>query len=94
MLLGGFSGTRVTKCSLRWMENPNFEKLADSWQIWPYSRVQGPYSVMQSAASSGSSVGDTNNWILFLYGLFKIFSVFVSGLLPHTRSKTLQNTVF
>ena len=41
MLFGGFSSTRVTKSNLGLRENPYFEKLADLWQIWPYSQVQG-----------------------------------------------------
>ena len=44
MLFGGFSSTRVTKSNLGCRENPYFEKLADLWQIWPYSRYRGPDS--------------------------------------------------
>ena len=53
ILFGAVSSTRVTKHSLNVRKNPYFERLADLWQIWPYSQVQGPYSVMQSEASPG-----------------------------------------
>ena len=36
-------------------------------------QVQGPDSVMQSGASPGSSVGDTNDWILFLWFILICF---------------------
>ena len=68
MLFAGISSTRVTKSNLSFTENPYFEKLADLWQIWPYSRYRGPVSHMQSGVSPGSSVGDTNDQILFLQG--------------------------
>ena len=61
ILFGGSSRTRKGKYSLGCRENPKFEKLADSWHIWTYSQVQWPYSVMQSGASPGSSVGNTND---------------------------------
>ena len=32
-------------------------------------RGRGPYSVMQSRVSPGSSVGNTNDWILFLWSI-------------------------
>ena len=41
MLFGGFGSTRVTKSNIGCRENPYFEKLADLWQIWPYSRYRG-----------------------------------------------------
>ena len=41
MLFGGFGSTRVTKFNVGCRENPYFEKLADLWQIWPYSRYRG-----------------------------------------------------
>ena len=64
-----FQCTRKDKSSLGSTENPYFEELADLWHIWPYSQIQGPYSHMQSGASSESSVGDTSNWILFLWSI-------------------------
>ena len=67
ILFDGPGRTRKAKSSMGLRENPYFEKLADLWQIWPYSQVQGPDSVMQSGASPGSSVGDTKDWILFLF---------------------------
>ena len=85
---GGFSSTRMTKSNLGLRENPYFEKLADLWQIWPYSRYRGPDSHMQSGASPGSSVGDTNDWILFLWFILIVFC-------PWSRSATshpVQNT--
>ena len=51
-------------------------------------QVQGPDSVMQSRASPGSSVGDNNDWILFLWFILNI-------LCPCFRSATshpVQNT--
>ena len=36
-------------------------------------QVQGPYSHMQSGASPGSSVGDTNDLILFLWFILIVF---------------------
>ena len=55
--------------------------------MWPYSQVQWPYSVMQSGASPGSPVGNTNDWILFLWSVAIIPCLF-SGLLPRTRAQT------
>ena len=41
MLFGGFSSTKMTKSNIGLRENPYLEKLADLWQIWPYSRYRG-----------------------------------------------------
>ena len=48
----------------------------------------GPDSVMQSGASPGSSVGDTNDWILFLWFISIVFCLW---LRPDT-SHPVQNT--
>ena len=93
MLFGSFSSTRVTKSSLGCRENPYFEKLADLWQIWPYSRYRGPDSHMQSRASPGSSVGDTNDWILFLWFILIVFCLWFRSATSHLVQNTL-NTVF
>ena len=61
MLFGGFGRTKKAKSNSGCRENPYFEKLADLRQIWLYSQVQGPDSVMQSGASPGPSVGATND---------------------------------
>ena len=45
-------------------------------------QVQGPDSVMQSGASPGSSVGDTNDWILFLWFILIVFFVKKNGGTP------------
>ena len=82
MLFGSFSSTRVTEFNVGLRENPYFEKLADLWQIWPYSQVQGPDSHMQSGASRGSSVGDTNDWILFLWFILIVFCPWFHFRLP------------
>ena len=81
------------KIQLGFKENPYFEKLADLWQIWPYSQVQGPDSVIQSGASPGSSVGDTNDWILFLWFILIIFCLCFRSATSHPVQNT-QNTVF
>jgi hypothetical protein len=41
MLFGSFSSTKVTEFNVLSRENPYLEKLADLWQIWPYSRYRG-----------------------------------------------------
>ena len=75
-------------------------KLADLWQIWPYSQVQEPYSVMQSGASPGLSVGDTNDWILFLRFISNIFCLCFRSATSHPVQNTpehrflTQNTTF
>ena len=51
---------------------PKFEQIGAVWHIWPYSQIQWPYSVMQAGASPGSSVGNKNNWILFLWCIVDI----------------------
>ena len=100
MLFGGFSSTKVTQFNVGSTENPYFEKLADLWQIWPYSQAQGPDSHMQSGASPGSesSVGDTNDWILFLCHFDYFLSLFQIFLTPGPKhSKTqfwTENTTF
>ena len=88
MLFGGFSSTRVTKSNSGCRENPYFEKLADLRQIWPYSQVQGPDSVMQSEASPGSSVGDTNDCTLLLWFILIVFCLWFRSDTSHP----VQNT--
>ena len=94
MLFGGFSSTRVTKSNSGLMENPYFEKLADLWQIWPYSRYRGPDSVMQSRASPGSSVGDTNDWILFLWFILIVFCPWFRSATSHPVQNTQNHRFF
>ena len=95
ILFDGSGRTRKAKCSVALRENPYFWVVGAVWHIGPYSQVQGPYSRLQSGASPGSSVGNINDWILFLWSIADNFCLcFVSGLLPHTQSKTPQNTVF
>ena len=94
MLFGGFSSTRVTKSNIGCRENPYFEKLADLWQIWPYSRYRGPDSVMQSGASPGSSVGDTNDWILFLWIISIVFCLWFRSATSHPVQNTQNHRFF
>ena len=91
---GGFSSTKVTKFSLGSTENPYFgKKMADLWQIWPYSQVQRPYSHIQSGATPGSYVGDTSDWILFLWFILNIFCLCTRSATSHLVQNT-QSTVF
>ena len=94
MLFGGFSSTRVTNFNLGSGENPYFEKLADSWQIWPYSMYRGPDSHMQSGASPGSSVGDTNDWILFLWFILIVFCPWFRSATSHPVQNTQNHRFF
>ena len=82
------------KTSLGCRENPYFEKLADLRQIWPYSQVQGPDSHMQSGASPGSSVGDTNDWILFLWFILIVFCPWFRSATSHPVQNTQNHRFF
>ena len=93
MLFDGFGRTRKAEFNSGLMENPYFEKLADLWQIWPYSRYRGQIHTCSPGRPRG------HLWVILtigscFYGPLQLIFVFVSGLLPHTRSKTLKNTVF
>ena len=93
MLFGGFSSTRVTKSNSGCRENPYFEKLADLRQIWHIHRYRGQIHTCSPGRLQG------HLWVILtigscFYGSFRLFSVLGSGLLPHTRSKTLKTTVF
>ena len=50
MLFDGFGRTRKAESNVGWMETPYFERLAGSWQIWPYSRYRGPDPLLGSAS--------------------------------------------
>ena len=93
-LLDGPGRTRKAKSSMRLRENPYFEKLADLWQIWPYSRYRGPDSHMQSGASPGSSVGDTNDWILFLWFILIVFCPWFRSATSHPVQNTQNHRFF
>ena len=93
-LLDGPGRTRKAKSSMDLRENPYFEKLADLWQIWPYSQVQGPDSHMQSGASPGSSVGDTNDWILFLWFILIVFCPWFRSATSHPVQNTQNHRFF
>ena len=61
-------------------------------------QVQGPDSVMQSGASPGSSVGDTNDWILFLWFILIVFCPWFRSASPEKilikmRAKTPGNGI-
>ena len=56
-------------------------------------QVQGPDSVMQSGASPGSSVGDTNDWILFLWFILIVFCPWFRSATSHPVQNT-QNYRF
>ena len=94
MLFGGFSSTRVTKSNSGCRKTPYFEKLVDLRQIWPYSQVQGPDSHMQSGASPGSSVGDTNDWILFLWFILIVFCPWFRSATSHPGQNTQNHRFF
>ena len=94
MLFGGFSSTRVTKSNSGLMENPYSEKLADLWQIWPYSRYRGPDSHMQSGASPESSVGDAHDWILFLWFILIVFCPWFRSATSHPVQNTQNHRFF
>ena len=67
---------------------------ADLWQIWPYSRYRGPDSHMQSGASPGSSVGDTNDWILFLWFILIVFCPWFRSATSHPVQNTQNHRFF
>ena len=59
-----------------------------------YSQVQGPDSVMQSGASPGSSVGDTNDWILFLWFILIVFCPWFRSATSHPVQNTQNHRFF
>ena len=92
ILFGSFSSIRLTKSSVGCRKNPYFE----NWPICGrYGHTPGTGARFSNAVWGvpGSYAGDTSYWILPLWFIVIVF-VFGSGLLPHTRTKTLKNTVF
>ena len=83
---------RTAKCNVGCRENPNFWVVGavcqSVWHIQPYSHVHGPYSVMQSGASPGSSVGNANDWILFLWSIAVVLCLCFRSATSHS----VQNT--
>ena len=63
-------------------------------------QVQGPDSVMQYGASPGSCVGDTNDWILFLWFILIVVGLLFRSATSHPVRNTqkhhflTQNTTF
>ena len=57
-------------------------------------QVQGPDSVMQSGASPGSSVGDTNDWILFLWFILIVFCPWFRSATSHRVQNTQNHRFF
>ena len=63
-------------------------------------RYRGPDSHMQSGVSPGSSVGDTNDWILFLWFILIVFCPWFRSATSHPVQNTqnhrflTQNTIF
>ena len=57
-------------------------------------QVQGPDSVMQSGASPGSSVGDTNDWILFLWFILIVFCPWFRSATSHPVQNTQNHRFF
>ena len=55
---------------------------------------RGPYSVMQSGASPGSSVGDTNDWILFLWFILIVFFPWFRSATSHPVQNTQNHRFF
>ena len=93
ILSDDFGRNKKAKLNVGLMKNPYFENLADLWHIWPYSQEEGHIHTCSPARLQG------HLWVIptiesCFYGLLRLFSVFVSGLLPHTKSKTPPNTVF
>ena len=63
--------------------------------IWPYSQAHiWPYSQLHSLGCLQGHLWVTPTIVSCFYGLLRLFSFFVSELLPHTQSKTPHNTVF
>ena len=58
------------------------------------SQVQGPDSVMQSGVSPGSSVGDTNDWILFLWFILIVFCLWFRSATLHPVQNTQNHRFF
>ena len=57
-------------------------------------QVQGPDSHMQSGASPGSSVGDTNDWILFLWFILIVFCPWFRSATSHPVQNTQNHRFF
>ena len=57
-------------------------------------QVQGPDSHMQSGASPGSSVGDTNDWILFLWFILIVFCLWFRSATSHPVQNTQNHRFF
>ena len=87
-LFDGFGRTRKAKCSVGCRETTYFEILSELWHIWPYSPEEGHIGQMQSGASSGSPVCNTDDRILFLWSIVVVFCLCVRHL------RTPKSTVF
>ena len=57
-------------------------------------QVQEPDSVMPSRASPGSSVGDTNDWILFLWFILIVFCPWFRSATSHPVQNTQNHRFF
>ena len=57
-------------------------------------QVQGPDLHMQSGASPGSSVGDTNDWILFLWFILIVFCHWFRSATSHPVQNTQNHRFF
>ena len=98
----GVSGcTRSAKCNVGSRKTqPYFSAVSAVWHIQPYSQAQRPYSVMQSGVSPGSSVGNANIWILFLWSIVVNVCVCFRSATSHLVQSTpkhrflTQNTTF
>ena len=78
----------------RWLQGkPLFWKIGQFMADMAIFQVQGPDSVMQSGASPGSSVGDTNDWILFLWFILIVFCPWFRSATSHPVQNT-QNYRF
>ena len=91
VLINGFSRTRKAEFSLGLTETPYFEKIGWFMAYMAIFTGTGPYSVMQSGASPGSSVGNTSDWILFIWSVAVNFCVCFRWATSHPVQNTQKH---
>ena len=78
-----------------WLQGkPILWKIGRFMADMPSSMYRGPDSVMQSGASPGSSVGDTNDWILFLWFILIVFCPWFRSATSHPVQNTQNHRFF
>ena len=93
MLFGGSS--RPGGLNTAWV--PGETHVLKSWLIygvWAIFTGRGPYSVTQSGRSPGSSVGNTNEWILFLWSIVVISCLCLRSATSHSVQNTTKHHFF